>query len=92
MAKTGTILATGVAFLGGMWANEKLDSDDVPSTFQEAEQAQWSENQASRFANLPEVYYANCSEARAHGAAPVYYDEPGYAPHLDRDRDGVGCE
>lgn len=38
------------------------------------------------------VYYANCSEARAAGAAPVSAGEPGYGRHLDRDGDGVGCE
>ena len=38
------------------------------------------------------VYYRNCSEARAAGAAPVRRGSPGYAPHLDRDNDGVGCE
>ena len=39
-----------------------------------------------------DVYYENCAAARAAGAAPVYVGEPGYGPHLDRDRDGVGCE
>lgn len=38
------------------------------------------------------VYYANCSEARAAGAAPIYRGEPGYASHLDRDKDGVACD
>lgn len=38
------------------------------------------------------VYYANCSQARAAGADPVYDGDPGYASHLDRDGDGVGCE
>ncbi len=38
------------------------------------------------------TYYANCSAARAAGAAPVRIGEPGYARHLDRDGDGVGCE
>lgn len=38
------------------------------------------------------VYYANCSAARAAGAAPVRTGDPGYGTHLDRDRDGVGCE
>ena len=37
-------------------------------------------------------YYANCTEARAAGAAPIYRGEPGYAPWLDRDDDGVACE
>jgi hypothetical protein len=36
--------------------------------------------------------YANCSAARAAGAAPVRRGEPGYGAHLDRDGDGVGCE
>lgn len=39
-----------------------------------------------------EVYYQNCSAARAAGAAPINEGEPGYAPKLDRDRDGVACE
>ncbi|MFC5576926.1 excalibur calcium-binding domain-containing protein [Lysobacter niabensis] len=38
------------------------------------------------------VYFANCSAARAAGAAPVRRGDPGYARHLDRDGDGVGCE
>ena len=40
----------------------------------------------------PDVSYANCSEARAAGAAPVHQGDPGYGRHLDRDADGVGCE
>jgi hypothetical protein len=36
--------------------------------------------------------FANCSEARGAGAAPVYAGDPGYGSHLDRDGDGVGCE
>ena len=38
------------------------------------------------------VYYPNCAAARAAGAAPVSRGQPGYAAHLDRDGDGVGCE
>ena len=38
------------------------------------------------------VYFRNCSAARAAGAAPVRRGDPGYASHLDRDNDGVGCE
>jgi hypothetical protein len=36
--------------------------------------------------------FANCAAARAAGAAPVRRGDPGYASHLDRDNDGVGCE
>lgn len=43
-------------------------------------------------APAPVAYFANCTAARAAGAAPVYAGSPGYGTHLDRDRDGVGCE
>lgn len=36
--------------------------------------------------------FANCSQARAAGAAPVRQGDAGYGRHLDRDGDGVGCE
>lgn len=39
-----------------------------------------------------DVYFANCSEARAAGAAPINVNEPGYRSGLDRDKDGVACE
>jgi hypothetical protein len=39
-----------------------------------------------------DVYYKNCTEARAAGVTPLYEGDPGYAPHLDRDHDGIACE
>lgn len=39
-----------------------------------------------------DVYYANCSEVRAYGAAPIRFGDPGYSSRLDRDGDGTGCE
>lgn len=39
-----------------------------------------------------DVRYANCTEARAAGAAPVRADDPGYGRHLDGDGDGIGCQ
>lgn len=38
------------------------------------------------------VYYKNCAEARAAGAAPMHRGEPGYRPGLDRDHDGIACD
>jgi len=38
------------------------------------------------------AYYANCSAAKAAGAAPLYRGQPGYRSALDRDNDGVACE
>jgi len=40
----------------------------------------------------PAVYYKNCDDVRAHGAAPLYRGQPGYRAGLDRDGDGVACE
>ena len=39
-----------------------------------------------------DVAYPNCAAVRAAGAAPIRTGDPGYAPRLDRDGDGVGCE
>ncbi|MDP8927287.1 MAG: excalibur calcium-binding domain-containing protein [Actinomycetota bacterium] len=36
--------------------------------------------------------YANCSEAKAAGAAPLRRGETGYSSSLDRDGDGIACE
>ncbi len=38
------------------------------------------------------TYYANCTAARAAGAAPVMRGQLGYSRKFDRDNDGVGCE
>ncbi|WP_240666779.1 excalibur calcium-binding domain-containing protein [Longirhabdus pacifica] len=36
--------------------------------------------------------FANCSEAKAAGAAPLHKGDAGYSTSLDRDGDGVACE
>ncbi|MED4239157.1 excalibur calcium-binding domain-containing protein [Priestia megaterium] len=38
------------------------------------------------------VFYANCSEVRAAGAAPISQGQPGYSRKLDRDGDGIACD
>jgi hypothetical protein len=38
------------------------------------------------------AHFANCTEVKAAGAAPIYRSEPGYSGSLDRDGDGVACE
>jgi len=39
-----------------------------------------------------DAYYANCTAARAAGAAPIHVGQPGYRTALDGDKDGVACE
>ncbi len=41
-------------------------------------------------AAAPSGGFADCAAARAAGAAPVHRGDPGCAPHLDRDDEGVG--
>lgn len=36
--------------------------------------------------------FPNCDAARAAGYSNIRVGEYGYGPHLDRDRDGIGCE
>lgn len=55
-------------------------------------QAALSRPQGLRSAPSTGRAFANCSAARAAGAAPVRRGDPGYGSHLDRDGDGVGCE
>lgn len=38
------------------------------------------------------VWFRNCADARAAGAAPLYRGQPGYRPEMDGDGDGVACE
>ncbi len=41
---------------------------------------------------LGATIYKNCTAVRAAGADPIRRGDAGYARHLDRDGDGVGCE
>ncbi len=43
-------------------------------------------------APVPSAGYENCTEAWNAGAAPLHRGDPGYAPRLDRDNDGIACE
>ena len=38
------------------------------------------------------LYFKNCKEAHAKGYKNIKKGEPGYAKHLDRDKDGIACE
>ncbi|MFD0365394.1 excalibur calcium-binding domain-containing protein [Nocardia sp. GCM10030253] len=38
------------------------------------------------------AFYSNCDQVRAEGKLPLYRGQPGYAPYLDPDGDGVACD
>ncbi len=74
------------------------DQDEQESQTETQQQEQQSQEQTSQEQSQQQsqqqsdVYYKNCTAARAAGAAPIHVGEPGYARHLDRDGDGVACE
>lgn len=39
-----------------------------------------------------ELPFSNCTQAAALGVYNIPAGTPGYGPHLDRDKDGIGCE
>lgn len=69
-------------------AQAKADADAAAAKAQQ-DQAQARQAQPPAPSS---VYYANCTAARAAGAAPIYRGQPGYRPALDRDGDGIACE
>jgi len=69
------------------WCGPTATLDDYSSAKKPMQFAQSQDGQQQQ-----NVSYKNCAAARAAGAAPIHYGEPGYRPKLDRDRDGVACE
>ena len=51
-----------------------------------------SEEEATPESEPQKEFYANCKEAKAAGAAPLYKGDPGYRSDLDGDGDGIACE
>lgn len=69
-------------------AKQKAEREDQAAEEQRQAEAQIAAEQQA----AANVYYPNCTAAKNAGAAPVYRGQPGYASHLDRDGDGIGCE
>ncbi|WP_346037200.1 GmrSD restriction endonuclease domain-containing protein [Brevibacterium picturae] len=67
------------------------DTKRKPSNSQKSNST-GSSSKETRTSGGGSVYYENCTAARDAGAAPVRRGDAGYASHLDRDGDGVGCE
>lgn len=74
------LLAGGALFL--IQRNEAPDHAVVASTLVDDRDSM----------KISSVIYRNCAQARAAGAAPIYRGQPGYAPWLDADDDGIACE
>ncbi|GAB1809786.1 excalibur calcium-binding domain-containing protein [Priestia megaterium] len=57
-----------------------------------ADKAAQETSQSTNTNTNTNVFYANCSEVRAAGAAPISQGQPGYSRKLDRDGDGIACD
>lgn len=68
-------------------AEEAAQQAEAARQAEEARQAQANQQKAGQSA-----YYANCTQAKNAGAAPLYSGQPGYSRKLDRDGDGIACE
>ena len=95
------VAAERAAALGiGIWGSQF----ELPADYRAAHPAQYSmpkQTDRMRAASMSirspanrrsDVYYRNCREARAAGAAPIYRGQPGYRPEMDGDNDGIACE
>lgn len=79
----------------GIWAG----SFEQPAAYRAAH-PQLDRPPVQRFAAPPmrvrtqpaQVYFRNCAQAWAAGAAPLYRGQPGYRPEMDGDNDGIACE
>ncbi|MGO1632835.1 MAG: excalibur calcium-binding domain-containing protein, partial [Staphylococcus equorum] len=85
-----TLYFTGNAIANSSSSNQPVDSDATEGQG-EVEPAGFAEV-ATETPAEEYVSYKNCTAVREAGAAPIYRGEPGYASHLDRDNDGIGCE
>lgn len=76
----------------GIWSIENYAQEDGYHTDAQKPSPQPAPIPAPQPTPYQNVYYKNCSQARAAGVAPIYQGEPGYRSGLDRDHDGVACE
>lgn len=73
-------------------ANAQKSSQPAASSNNSSTSSGTNNTQSTSASSSQNVYYKNCSQVRAAGASPIRTGDPGYARHLDRDGDGIGCE
>ena len=64
----------------------------VTATVTAGQIAEFANPAAPTTTKAASAYYANCSDAKAAGVAPLHRNDPGYRSGLDRDNDGMACE
>ena len=74
------------------WSGWFGGSDSGEGSKSEAISESESQKKSESAPEPQKEFYANCKEAKAAGAAPMYKGDPGYRPELDRDGDGSACD
>ena len=74
------------------WSGWLGDSDSGEGSGSGANSESESQKKSESAPEPQKEFYANCKEAKAAGAAPMYKGDPGYRPELDRDGDGTACD
>ncbi|MED3888188.1 excalibur calcium-binding domain-containing protein [Priestia aryabhattai] len=72
-------------------AKKEAEAAEAKRQTEQQAAADKAAQEASQSTNT-NVFYANCSEVEAAGAAPISQGEPGYSRKLDRDGDGIACD
>lgn len=93
--KAAAVAAEAAKAVAAQQAAEKAASDEAARVAaQQAAQKAAPVQQApvQQAPAAPAVHYANCTQVKAAGAAPIYKGQPGYSSSLDRDGDGIACE
>ncbi len=80
----------------GIWGSEFQMPAEYRSSNPEARPRRTAptvvERRSKELPRMNAIYYRNCAEAWAAGAAPLYRGRPGYRPEMDGDGDGIACE
>ncbi|MDH2452122.1 excalibur calcium-binding domain-containing protein [Priestia megaterium] len=70
-------------------AEQKQKEQEVEQASKEAEEEAQAQQQQQQ---TQPATFANCTEVRAAGRAPIRQGEPGFQAKFDRDGDGIGCD
>ncbi|WP_394531827.1 hypothetical protein C1N83_00215 [Priestia aryabhattai] len=74
-------------------ALQAKQQDEAEQAKREAEEQAQAEVQAQQQQQQTQTAtFANCTEVRAAGRAPIRQGEPGFQAKFDRDGDGIGCD
>ncbi|WP_394223534.1 excalibur calcium-binding domain-containing protein [Priestia aryabhattai] len=73
-------------------AKQQAEAEQARKEAEEKAQAEAEAQAQQQQQQTQTASFANCTEVRAAGRAPIRQGEPGFEPKFDRDGDGIGCD